>query len=149
MKEKLVYGALAWELQKVPFGAFWMICAHLVGSLWGWGLGIKPLGSFYQNRIKVNNLMIVWLPLKDFYVKNISFLNFLNTAVQGFCFVFIFLFDGTGIWTQGFSLAKQTLWLEAHFWSILLWLFWRWGLWGMGEACELFRQAPNLSLQSC
>jgi hypothetical protein len=35
----------------------------------------------------------------------------------------------TGVLTQGFALAQQALYeLESHLQSILLWLFWRWGL---------------------
>jgi hypothetical protein len=50
-----------------------------------------------------------------------------------FCFLPFFLFSGdTGVWTQGFTFAKQTLhctWATppVHFAGVM-WRFWRWGL---------------------
>jgi hypothetical protein len=41
-----------------------------------------------------------------------------------------FFFSDTGAWTQGFTLAKQALYLlnHSHLQSVLLPLFWKWGL---------------------
>jgi hypothetical protein len=42
--------------------------------------------------------------------------------------LFVFFVDGTGVWTQGFTIVKQVVLLFVPcLQSILLWLFWRWG----------------------
>jgi hypothetical protein len=55
-----------------------------------------------------------------------------------------FFFGGTGIWTQGFTLAMQA----SHLQSILLWLLWRWGLLNYLSRLALNHDAPDLSLPS-
>jgi hypothetical protein len=60
---------------------------------------------------------------------------------------FFFFFCGAEDWTQGFMLAKQAQ-LEPCFQSILLWLFWRWGLMNYLPVLALNHIPPDLSLPS-
>jgi hypothetical protein len=76
----------------------------------------------------------------------------INTVLQGGrdatqCPWFSFFFFGkTGIWTQGFALAKRMLY--PHLQSILLWLFWRWGLSNYLPGLSLNLHSSDLSLPS-
>jgi hypothetical protein len=60
---------------------------------------------------------------------------------------YMFVFGGTGVCNQDFALAKQgSLPLEPHLQSILLCLFWRWGLMNYLPGLTLNPDPLNLSI---
>jgi hypothetical protein len=59
--------------------------------------------------------------------KNISWRNH-SLSLFVLCFIYLFIFSGTGVWTQGFVLAKQVLYLLSHIssprsWSLILLMY--------------------------